>query len=776
MKSFLAIIRQYKGAMAMNFVGLVLAFTAFICLVIQVEYQLNFDKHYSTAGRIFRVDKVGVAKDDIFRNILPRGYADDILRSSSHIVAGSIVSPYIGELVLRTDKKEGGHIFKYSCNIAYPALFEIFGVKFKEGQAQELLDWQKIAIPHSLAKKLYGEESAIGKVLYHKEQYKIGAFRESALVVGAVYEDLPDNSQFSNDIYMHVGNIQEGSYGGANCVCWILLDSPESKELVEDNFNSNHNYGDDTWLTDMELTPIEDIYFGENEGDVYKSGSFNQMWLMLCISVLIVLIGGINYATFFTALSPIRVKTINTQKVLGSSLGALRMSLMLEAVLFCICAFIFALCIVTPITQWIMSHGLISTIFNFWLNWRVVLLSAGISLLIGIVAGLYPSFYVTSLPAAFALKGNFGFSAGGRRFRTGMLLFQYVISFILFVLMIFISRQNNFMMDFDSGFDKEQVAVVKLSQSHVLNKSEWLKEQLSLLAEVEDVAFSMELMGGGDEYSIATVKYDGKDVQFYTLYCSANFLDVMGIEVADGRNFENSDFGALIINQKMKELGAKVGEKTDAGGIIGQAAQVRINSLRKAEAPFCYVLLPKEYGLMQWAYIRLHKECDKKIAVEKINSVLQQMDPNHLFEVKLYDRITSDLYAKESRQSKIIMLFSLLACMLSLIGIFGQALLDVQYSRRDIAVKKVYGADTFTVLGEGLKKYILIVTFSFAVAAPVAWFIVGRWLEEFTEKAPLTIWPYVGAFVVILALTISIVALQYIKASNMNPARTLKAE
>lgn len=776
MKGFIAILRRYTLAMAMNFVGLVLAFTAFMTIMTQVEHQKGFDRHYPSTGRIYRVDKAGAAKDDIFRNILPRGYADDIIGSSPHIVAGSIDCPYVGELALNTAPEDGKHVFRHRCNIVYPGFFEIFGVRFVEGSAEALNDLQQIAIPQSLSRMLYGDGSAVGKVLIHHEHYKLGTFRAPELVIGAVYEDLPSNSQFNNDIYMHPGNVQEGSYGGANMICWLLLDSPDSKRLVEDNFNQNFDYGNDTWLTDIDLTPIEDIYFNDREGKVFKTGSVRQIWLMVFISILIMLVGGINYATFFTALAPMRVRSINTQKVLGSPLGSLCMALLTESAAFSICALLLALCIASPATEFLMSHAVISTSFSITANKTVAALSAAIALMVGVIAGAYPSIYVTSLSAAFALKGNFGLSAGGRRFRTGMMLIQYVISTILIIFAIFIHRQNRFMMNYENGFEKENMVVFQLSQRHVLDKSDWLVERLRSLPEVDDVAFSMELMGGYDEYCTSTMEYNGENVRFYVLYCSPNFLDVMRIPVVEGRGFEKSDAGYLIINPKMKEYGAKIEDNTEAGGIIGQTGPVRINSLRRDEAPFCYMTLPKEYGLMEWTYVRLHEGCDKTAAMDKIEEALAEMDPEHLFELRFYDEVTGELYATETSQSSIISLFSMLAAVLSLIGIFGQALLDVQYRRRDIAIKKVYGADASRVLKEGLRKYAIITSVAFVIAAPAAWFAVVRWLESFVKKVPTDIWPFAAAYALILVLTLSIAALQYVKAAHSDPSETLKTE
>ena len=163
MKNFIAILRRYSVAMVMNFVGLVLALTAFLVLMLQVGYQMNFDKNHPTSGRIYRVDKGGAADDDIFKNIIPRGYADDIISSSPHIVAGSIDCPFIGETVFNAilDNDSPAFVFKSKANVIYPDFFKVFVTEFIEGSAEAVDDLSQIAIPESLAKKLYGNESAI---------------------------------------------------------------------------------------------------------------------------------------------------------------------------------------------------------------------------------------------------------------------------------------------------------------------------------------------------------------------------------------------------------------------------------------------------------------------------------------------------------------------------------------------------------------------------------------------------------------------------------------
>ena len=778
MKHFIAILRRYSVAIVMNFVGLVLALTAFMVLMLQVGYQMDFDKEHPTSGLIYRVDKVGAADDDIFKNIIPRGYADDIIGSSPHIIAGSIDCPFIGETVFNAilDNDSPAFVFKSETDVIYPDFFKVFGTYFIEGSAEALNDLSQIAIPESLAKKLYGNESAIGHIMTHNEGYQFGKGRTKEFSVGAVYKDFPENSQIGNHIYLHVGSLHEGNYGGANFACWVLLDSPDNKELVEQNFNDNYNYTDSEWLTDIELTPIEDIYFEDEGSTIWKTGSKKQVWMLICISILVMLIGGINYATFFTSLAPIRVKAVNTRKVLGSSIGKLRGELILEAVLFCFAAFSIALAVISPVSRWLMSQGISDMAFDFTSQFSLILITGSISIVIGLVAGLYPSFYVTSLPTAFALQGNFAFSIAGRRFRTVMIALQFTITFALMIFALTVYRQNEYMTGYDTGFEKDRIAVVQISSEQYQFKSEWLQERLCSLPEVEDVAFALEGMGFSDSYSTFTLELGGEQVRCFSIYCSHNFLDVMGIPVIDGRNFLVSDVGNAIMNQTLKDLGGKIEITEGMGSVIGQTGNVRVNSLRNETAPICYIYVPKDFATLGYMYIRLQEGYDKTDVTEKISAILSEMDPSYLFEVEFYDEVMERVYESEIKQGKIISIFSLLAAALSLIGVFGQVLLDVQYRRRDLAVKKVYGAETPRLVLDGLMRYVVIGIISYIIAVPTAYYAVNRWLESFAEHNGMSAWTFILTFVVIMTLTIAVAGFQYWSGANTDPAEVLKKE
>lgn len=781
MKSFIAILRKYSVAMVMNFIGLILGFTAFMVLMVQVGYERGFDRNHPTSGRIYRVDKIGIGTEDVFRNILPRGYADDIINCSPHIEAGSITCPFVGDIIFNVAKEDGRmpEAFKSKINVVYPELFKVFGVEFVEGSAEALVDDNTVAIPQSLSRKLFSGEPAVGKVLSHNEQYIFNDDRGLTMVIGAVYKDFPENSQMRNDIYLNVGDIQKGSYGGANFNCYLLLDSAENKELVERTFNESFNYDSD-WLTDIELTPVEDIYFADAGSAIYKNGSRGQMWILICISIVVLLIGGINYTTFFTALAPMRVKSINTKKILGSSVLSLRVGLVIEAVVFSLTAFALALCIITPISSALATEGLVDMPFRFHQQGLLVAISALTAIVIGIVAGIFPSIYVTSLPPAFALKGDMQYSLSGKHFRMVMMILQYTVSFVLLIFVISLYRQNEYLINRDNGFEKDKLAVVKISQNHYTRHAEWLKQRLTAMDEIDDVAFSIECMGGSDVYNTSTFDFKGNPFRTFVFYCSPNFLRVMGIPVAEGRDFSELDKTgrSVIVNKAAADQGVDLadGGSLDGFEIIGCTGEVCINSLRQDISPVCYIALPDGYASMPWTYIRIADGFDNLSCIEKINGILREMDPTYLFEVKLYDSILGELYKPEIKQEKVVSLFSLLAALLSLVGIFGQVLLDLQYSRRTVAIRKVYGADNAPLIKDCLVKYALRLAAAFVLAVPFGWFAIVRWQENFVEKVGISGMEFLVSFAAISLLTLAIVVLMSWRAVRANPIEMLRKE
>ena len=776
LRNLKSLIRRYPVAVVLNFTGLVAALLAFALIFLQADYELSFDKCHPTADRVFRADKKG--DESLFRNILPRGFADDIIGSSAHIEAGCTIMPFLGEIYYSV-AEDGKDPVGYKRDLIFVSerFIDVFCIKMIEGDSHALEGPNSVIIPRSLAENLFPGERAIGKLLKTDAKY-MEIPRE--ITVTGVYEDFPTNTQLGNDLYMTVGDIQKGMYGGANFICYLLLDDAGSAGAVADEFNSHFDFaphGD--WLTPIELVPLTSIYF-RNEGDVYKSGSRSQLLLLIAIAILILGIGLINFTNFYVALTPLRIRSVNLQKILGSSTRRLRAQVVAEAVTWCICAYVVASLLLGPVSDALLTGGVLMQSFSFGKHWGLLLFVGTVAVATGIIAGIWPGIYSTSGQPAMILKGNYGLSASGKTIRGILVGVQFVISTALLIFVLFVQRQSKFMQEYPCGYNKNNLAVVNIGGENGREKADWLREQLCALPEVKDVAYANDLIGGSDTYMTEGADFGDGQVSMSMIYCSWNLPQVLGLELLEGRDFNEGEFGPILFTQDLKAHGAEMevyaDEFGDGAPIVGFIKNVNITSMRKADSPVAFQVHTSKGHTMPFAYLRLTEGSDRLAATEKIQTILRDMDPMIPFEVQFYDAIGKNLYSGEERLRLAVWLFSLLAVLLSLVGIWGQVLMDVQYKRMEISVKRVFGADMGQITSEGLMLYLRTVAICYVIAAPVGWLVVRYYLQQFSHRVGFMPSVFLLALVIVGALCSAVVLYHYLKTARMNPAEALKDE
>ena len=778
LRNLKSLIRRYPVAVALNFTGLVAALLAFALIFLQADYELSFDKCHPTADRVFRADKKG--DESLFRNILPRGFADDIIGSSAHIEAGCTIVPFFGDTYF-TVAEEGRMPVGYKRTLicASEGFIDVFGVKMLEGDSHALKNPNSVIIPKSLAETLFPGEPALGKLLKTDAKFFLRETDGVATVTG-VYEDFPSNTQLGNDLYMAIGDIQKGAYGGANFICYLLLDDVSSAQSVADEFNSHFDFaphGD--WLTPIELVPLTSIYF-RNEGNIYKSGSRSQLLLLIAIAILILGIGLINFTNFYVALTPLRIQSVNMQKILGSSTRRLRALVVAEAVIWCLSAFMVAALLLGPISDALLTRGVLMQSFSIGKHWGLLLFVGTVAVAAGIIAGIWPGIYSTSGQPAMILKGNYGLSASGKTLRSVLVGVQFVISTALLIFVLFVQRQSRFMQEYPCGYDKNNLAVVNIGGENGREKADWLREQLCALPEVKDVAYANDLIGGSDTYMTEGADFGDGQVSMSMIYCSWNLPQVLGLELLEGRDFNEGEFGPILFTQDLKAHGAEMevyaDEFGDGAPIVGFIKNVNITSMRKADSPVAFQVHTPKGHTMPFAYLRLTEGSDRLAATEKIQTILRDMDPTMPFEVQFYDAIGKNLYSGEERLRLAVWLFSLLAVLLSLVGIWGQVLMDVQYKRMEISVKRVFGADMGQITSEGLMLYLRTVAICYVIAAPVGWLVVRYYLQQFAHRVGFMPSVFLLALVIVGLLCAAVVLYHYLKTARMNPAEALKNE
>ena len=774
LRNLKSLIRRYPVAVVLNFTGLVAALLAFALIFLQADYELSFDKCHPTANRVFRADKKG--DETLFRNILPRGFADDIIGSSAHIEAGCTYMPFLGEIYFSVAEDGKDPIgYKRDLKFVSERFIDVFGIKMIEGDSHALEGPNSVIIPQSLAENLFPGERAIGKLLKTDAKY-MEVPRE--ITVTGVYEDFPTNTQLGNDLYLTVGDVQKGSYGGANFVCYLLLDDAGNSQAVADEFNDHFDFppqGD--WLTPIELVPLTSIYF-RNEGNVYKSGSRSQLLLLIAIAILILGIGLINFTNFYVALTPLRIRSVNLQKILGSSTRRLRALVVAEAVIWCICAFGVSALLLGPVSDALLTRGVLMQSFSFGKHWGLLLFVGTVAVATGFIAGIWPGIYSTSGQPAMILRGNYGLSASGKNLRTILVGVQFVISTALLIFVLFVQRQSKFMQEYPCGYDKNNLAVVNIGGENGREKAAWLRERLCALPEVKDVAYANDLIGSSDTYSTQGADFGEGEVLMSMIYCSWNLPQVLGLEVLEGRDFNEGEFGPYLLTSDMQSYGADM----DTGGmdgetpIVGFVNNVNITSMRKADSPVAFQVHTSKGHSMPFAYIRLTEGADRLAATDKIGNILREMDLTMPYEVQFYDAIGKNLYSGEERLRLAVWLFSLLAVLLSLVGIWGQVLMDVQYKRMEISVKRVFGADMGQITSEGLMLYLRTVAICYVIAAPIGWLVVKYYLQQFAHRVGFMPGVFLLALVIVGLLCAAVVLYHYLKTARMNPAEALKNE
>ena len=560
-RNFINVLTRFKVATILNVAGLAVAFAAFIVILIQVNFEWMFDRCHPTSDRIYRVELTPAVG---LNTILSRGLVEAVIQSSPHIEAGTLLTPSFGEIYLTTEKKDGERLgFEETITTCHPTLPSIFQFPLIEGDLNCLDEPEKVMIPESLAMRLFGKGvSAVGKSL-HAEQ-AVWTKSQTLFTIGAVYKDFPDNTQLKNVIYTSIDPDYEiNNFDASNWICYLLLDQSSSAGGVMDSFNRHFDFSKiGRPEVRVQLVPLTDIYYLDepNNYSMSRKGNLEVTVLLLGLAILIIFVAAINFTNFSTALTPLRDRSINTQKVLGSSYRILRGSLLIEAVLISLIAWLIGLWIVWGLDRTVALPFLEADL-DFSVNIPVIVVSGLIAMLTGIIAGLYPSYYVTSFPPALVLKGSFGLSPVGRKLRMVLIGFQFVVSILLIILSCFMGIQSHYIRNFSLGFDKDAIAIVELNPTLYDKHHTTYVDRLKGYPGIEDVAFSTAKVGAGDNYSYNTVTYKDQEFTYFNIRVSSNFFQVMGISVAEGREFSKADEGSenvVYIFNRAAHIGANI--------------------------------------------------------------------------------------------------------------------------------------------------------------------------------------------------------------------------
>ena len=779
-RNLISVVRRFKLAASLNILGLSVAFAAFMVIVIQLDYDYNFDKCHQDYDKIFRVeiDVPEFAPTRVPMFCCP--IADFLFESSPHIVAGAISQTMGGsETYFHVETDNERNYFKERSIKVSPDFFDVFTFNFVEGST---IAPGSVFIPQSLARKAFGNESAVGKQIIHSVM--------GNQTVMAVYRDFPSNSIIENCMYF-VMQPDEGkddlAWARWKYNAFIRVNDAANVPLIIDNFMKNFKFPEHYGffnLKELHLTVLPDIHFlPDLQWDQTPKSSRQMLLILFAIGIVIIAIAAINFTNFSTALTPMRIKNINTQRVLGVRRQTIRRAIVFEVLIISILSWLIAIVLVmlfqtTPLAK-LIDGDLSLTAHPLIIGGTVV-----VAMLAGLFAGLYPAHYMTSFAPALVLKGNFGLSPKGRNLRNTLIGIQYVASFVLMIGASFMFLQNYFMQNSPLGYNKDRLITVDIGR--IQNSRDAFINNLKAYPGIEDVTYAEMLLSSKDQYSGGRTTYQGKDIMVQSLYVHHTFLKVMGIEVTDGRDFrpedENKSLNTYILNETARrQLNIMEESVTMPSGveIIGFIPDIKFASFRTAVEPMEFCVRGAKFrndNLPCVAYIKLNPATSMRSAMSHIHSTLADFDAGYPFEVRFFDEVLQRLYEKETSLSSLISLFSIMAIFISIVGVFGLVVFDSECRRKEIGIRKVLGASTIGIIIMFNKAYFKILVICFVIAAPLAWYSVTRWLENFAYKTPMYWWVYLLAFVAVGMITAGTITFQSWRVANENPANTIKTE
>ena len=777
-RNFTYMFRKFVTASLLNLLGLSLAFASFFVIMTQVGYDLGYNKSFAEHEKLFRLTvKLGPGMED-YGVTLPRPLVEQLAAASPHVKGYGIEEGWT-----RIDQFLVGDQV-YSLNLVY-GIYDFMSV-FKPtvicGDLKGLNQLPNIVLPRSEAMRIFGTANAVGKTLKYKW------VEEWIFNVCAVIEDYPENN-FLHGISFRGLNDNEGNYHNWNYQAYIRVDDvanlpnvitamrQKAIELFKNDLNMKTLQEEEA--LQVVLTPIADTHFSKDlskDSPDIKSVSRSSVYLLICFSLLIVIIAAVNFMNFTLAETPLRIRSINTQKVLGASTASLL-------------AFVVAMAMV-----WLahdlglqkLVQGSILLQDNLWLVGVTLL----ISIVVGLLAGAYPSYYVTSFPPALVLKGSFGLSPKGRVLRTSLICLQFVVSFMLVIGVGIMYLQSYLIFHTDYGFDKDEVMVVPTAPD-TRNHADAIDADLRKIPGIEGASLAQSVLGSNDRYQTWGRGEGDKHMTFSCIFVDWRFLSVMGIDIVEGRNFRQTDGDVYIFSESAKKkypwLAVDKPINDEDMPVVGFCEDIKYTTLRvdDSQLPVAF-LVPSRDGYFSnngfWRnvlLVRVAKGVDKREAKEKVLDVVLKYEHESkpdINDLRYVDDVLEESYQQERLFTQQILLFSLLAILISIIGVFGLTMFESEYRRKEIGIRKVFGSSTKEILLMFWKRYLYILLGCFVVAAPIGYLLGQHWLEGFAVRTSVSPLLFLVSFLLITLITMLTVTYQSWKNANENPINSIKTE
>jgi len=772
-------IKRYSVHSILNISGMAIGLACAILILLWVQDEWSYDRHFENADDIYRV---------IEKQNSPSGEVT-LFAPTLSAVAPALKNEY--PEIIRSSRimhtpltlKKGDEFIEETVVAVDKDFLKMFNIRFVRGDINTALnDPHNIVITEETAHKYFGNEDALGKTV---------PSRGFLVTVTGVVKPLPHNSHIrfdfliSTDFFVQPGaHINDWEDRGRS-YSYVELKKGTDSKLVDQkiqNFIKAHIKGSEAEIFLQNIKKIHLYSSRKYSYDVSGHGDITYVAIMGLIAFFILLIACINFMNLSTAQSVQRAREIGVRKVAGANKQKIIAQFLGESLLIVFVATIIAMILVELLLPG--YNTLVGKELDVDYH-RVGLYTGLISIVLfcGLLAGSYPAFYLSSLNPSDIIKGVINKDPGNAKFRRMLVIFQFTLSIVLIVCTLIIGNQLNYMQNKKLGYNKDNIGYFMFPIRPGDPKLEALKKELSNNPDILSVTkgyspINLEATSGGYNWA---GKKPGDDVLFHRLDTDEDYAKTFQLELKDGRFFSSdypTDNTAAVINEKAVEaMGLKnpVGEvlTTSRGAkltIIGVLKDFHIQSLHFKIEP----LIMKK-GESNNLIVKM-KPDHIPATVESINKTFKSFNPGLPLDFHFLDVDFDNLYRTEQRMSKIFGYFSVLAIIISCLGLIGLSLFMTELRTKEIGIRKVNGAKSLEIFSLVSKEYIVWVLISILIASPVAWYAMHRWLENFAYKTELSWWIFALTGLLALGIALLTVSWQSLKAATRNPVEALRYE
>jgi putative ABC transport system permease protein len=785
-------LKANKVNTAINLTGLTLGLGIVTIVLVFVLNELGYNQSFANRDRIYRVLNFNKADNNVWAN--------------TPLIIGQTAKEQFAEVeanvpvfnLWNVEVKKGNEFLEEKSMICTEANFiNIFSIKLLQGSISGF-DQSKgnIILSESKAKKYFGNESPIGKIIEIKKNGSV-----SPMEVVAVFEDLPQNSTLNASFIANnkfgvekllqsmistgkaptEQEINESWYWGNGLFFtnYLLLKEGASAAQLETKIHQLAlQHADKEDKLDLSLQALNDIYFDSgkivdnNAGD---KGNRSMLYILVSIGLLILIMACINYMNLSSAQAISQTKSLAVRKVCGASSQSLILQMMFESAFISLIALPFAL-IIAHISFPLIS-SLLGKTYTLSLTsqfFRSFVILVGIAIGTGALSGVLVALKITSFRLVETLKGKSS-DAGNRHFiRKGMIVFQVSVFIVLIAVMFVVQKQVHYAFTRDIGIEKEGLLRIPLGDHNY----QLFKQEIRKNPNVFQVSGALWIPPhqGKMYMSIPKVSNKTEMVKINGLFVDYGFAQTMGMKLIAGTDFDESKInsGVLVNESAVQALGLKeaIGEQTAFGQVVGVVKDFNMYSIHEAVTPMLIGLNPQ-----------MCREIAVKIKTENLQETIaflkktwKETSGTTAFDFDFTDDILNQIYESDIRFSKIIGLLTVIAILISSLGLFGLSLLISKQKTKEIGVRKVTGARVSEIVAFLNRDFVIWVSIAFAISTPIAWIVSNKWLENFAYKTSLSWWIFALAGFLALGIALLTVSWQSWKAATRNPVEALRYE